>query len=289
MKKNFLLLRSIILFFVSLFFIVGVLVFIGHSDLEGIIIMGIPSLLFGTLFYKTFKKYLIIINFKFTDLILKWKNSKFLRVIDIILSLVLYIFCLSASQDNEILLFWVFIIISLFFGLLYIFKPLTGDNINFEIFKRKWSTISIYTILFVMVTIISIYYLDLRIPWGLENFDWSILDIYDSGLEKIAFLILYGVSKFVFRSGLIVTMSSIVYISLLLYIKNCFNYKFEHERKIMLYNICSLCLFIIIVIIHNTIIIKSLGLILFNILIFVLLIINVLKIYKETNKNNNIL
>ena len=129
MKKNFLLLRSIILFFVSLFFIVGVLVFISNSDLEGIIIMGIPSLLFGTLFYKTLKKYLIMINFKFSDFILKWKNSKFLKVIDIVLSLVLYIFCLSASQDNEILLFWVFIIISLFFGLLYIFKPLTGDNI----------------------------------------------------------------------------------------------------------------------------------------------------------------
>lgn len=248
--------------------------------------MVIPSLLFGTLFYKTLKKYLIIINFKFSDFILKWKNSKFLIVIDIILSLVLYIFCLSASQNNEILLVLVSIIISLFFGLLYIFKPLIGDNINFEIFKRKWSTISIYTILFVMVTIMSIYYLQFRIPWGVENFDWSILDIYDSGLEKIAFLILYGVSKFVFRSGLIVTISSIVYISLLLYIKNCFNYNIKYERKIMLYNICSLCLFIIIVIIHNTIIIKSLGLILFNILIFVLLILNIFKIYKEIHKNN---
>jgi len=286
MKKNFLLLRSIILFFVSLFFIVGVLVFISNSDLEGIIIMGIPSLLFGTLFYKTLKKYLIMINFKFSDFILKWKNSKFLKVIDIVLSLVLYIFCLSACQNNEILLFLLSIIISLFFGLLYIFKPLIGNNINIEILKRKWSTISIYTILFVMVTIMSIYYLQLRIPWGVENFDWSILDIYDSGLEKIAFLKLYGVSKFVFRSGLIVTMPSIVYISLLLYIKNCFNYKVEHERKIMLYNICSLCMFVIIVIIHNTIIIKSFGLILFNILIFVMLITNILNIYKETNKNN---
>jgi len=288
MKKNFLLLRSIILFFVSLFFIVGVLVFIGHSDLEGIIIMGIPSLLFGTLFYKTLKKYLIMTNFKFSDFILKWKNSKFLKIIDIILSFVFYVLSLTASAKNETSLFCVSIIISIFFGLLYIFKPLLGNNINFETIKKKLPTILIYVILFIMITLLSNYYLGLRINWGVENFDWSILDTYDSGLEKIVFLVLYGISKLLFRAGLIVTMSSMVYMSLLLYIKNCFDYNFKHEQKIKFYNICSLCMFVIIIIIHNDVIFKSFNLIIFNVLNLILLITNVLKIHKESNKNNNI-
>ena len=164
MKKVLLLLGSIVLFLISLFFLIGVLVL---RDIDAIIIFGVPSLSFGMLCYFTFKKYLEIKTFKIKDFYEEWKNSKFLRIVDLVLSCISYIFVLvGLSTPNSLLV--ITIISTLIFGGLYIFKPLLGKKVDFSIFKDKKLLLSISIILLILITVLFSYYLDTNtIDWEL--------------------------------------------------------------------------------------------------------------------------
>ena len=268
-----------------MFFLIGVFVFVGSFDFEGMILFGIPLIMFGAGFCITFKKYLKIINFNINNFWLKWKNSKFLRMTDLVLSCLSYIFVIgSLNYRNSLLV--VSLISTLIFGTLYIIKPLLNNKLDFTIIKNNWAKIAICTILFITISILSNYYLELRLDWGIHNFDLELLETFESGLEKIIFFIFYGIFKLAFRQGLIIILAILIYLSLVLYINDCLNYHPNIEKKFRILNICELCLFVIILIIHNNIIIKSLWLIILNVFVFGMLITNIIKKHKETPKSD---
>jgi len=228
----------------------------------------------------------MIINFKFSDCLLKWKNSKFLRIMDFVLSCIFYIFVLTAMESHSSS-FVIFLILTLFFGLIYIIKPLLQNKVDFSMYKNKWKNIVVHIILFIVITLLSAYYLDFAMSFGKDNFGLSIVEIYDTGLEKIVFLILYYLFKFVFRQGLICVMAVYIYASLVIYIDNCFKNNSANEKKVIIFNVYALCLFIIVFIIFVRYgnVIKNLKFILLNILTFIMLIINIIIKYKEMSNS----
>jgi len=183
--------------------------------------------------------------------------------------------------------FVIFLILTLFFGLIYIIKPLLQNKVDFSMYKNKWKNIVVHIILFIVITLLSAYYLDFAMSFGKDNFGLSIVEIYDTGLEKIVFLILYYLFKFVFRQGLICVMAVYIYASLVIYIDNCFKNNSANEKKVIIFNVYALCLFIIVFIIFVRYgnVIKNLKFILLNILTFIMLIINIIIKYKEMSNS----
>ncbi len=286
MKKSLLLLGSCILFIISLFFLVGILVFVSNLDFDGIIIFGIPLILFGSLFYILFKKYLKIINFNISDCLLKWRNSKFLRKMDLVLSCISYIFVLiGLSTPNPLLV--IAIISTLIFGGLYIFKPLLSKKVDFSIFKDKKLLLSISIILLVLITALSNYYLDTN------TIDWEILgklSYEDTVVFSIFFLpfviadFLGGLFKCIIEQGLTITVAVLIYLVLILWLSNCFSN--TKDKKVLKFSIFALCLFALNFVVNINNIVVNWLLIFLNIIVLTLLMINVVVINNDIKKDS---
>lgn len=281
MKKVLLLLGSIVLFLISLFFLIGVLAL---RDIDAIIIFGMPSLCFGMLCYFTFKKYLELKTFKIKDFYEEWKNSKFLRIVDLVLSCISYIFVLvGLSTPNSLLV--IAIISTLIFGGLYILKPLLSKKVDFSIFKDKKLLLCISIILLILITALSSYYLDTN------TIDWEILG-ERSYEDIIGFLILFfpvvfadffaGLFSFIIEQGLTVTVAVFTYLVLILWISNCFSN--TKDEKVLMFSIASLCLFVLNFVININNIVVNWVLVLLNIIVLALLIINVVVINNANKK-----
>lgn len=275
MKKSLLLLSSIITFLISLFFLIGVLVFIDTADFESTVVMGIPFIIFSVLFYTSFKKYLKLIDFQFKNLLLKWKNARFLKIIDIILSYIIFCVAFVFIEENNIIAFITSITLALVFGLLYIMKSVEKKQLTNLINKNKLVTILIHTILLILFTVLSSYYLKLRMHGNVNDYQ-LIIDTYD-GVDTIIALVLYDLFRYIGRQGLIISTASLIYISLISYINSCLNQK---RYKIIL-NVCSFVSFIITSFVFYKFIINSLELILLNVLILGIFIIDIMRKYKE--------
>lgn len=275
MKKSLLLLSSIITFLLSLFFLIGVLVFIDTADFESTVVMGIPFIIFSVLFYTSFKKYLKLIDFQFKNLLLKWKNARFLKIIDIILSYIIFCVAFVFIEENNIIAFITSITLALVFGLLYIIKSAEKKQLTIPINKNKLVTILIHITLLILFTVLSSYYLKLRMHGNANDYQF-IIDTYD-GVNTIIALVLYDLFRYIGRQGLIISTASLIYISLISYINSCLNQKMY---KIIL-NVCSFVSFIITSFVFYKFIINSLELILLNALILGIFIIDTMRKYKE--------
>lgn len=275
MKKSLLLLSSIITFLISLFFLIGVLVFIDTADFESTVVMGIPFIIFSVLFYTSFKKYLKLIDFQFKNLLLKWKHARFLKIIDIILSYIIFCVAFVFIEKNNIIAFITSITLALVFGLLYIMKSAEKRQLTSPINKNKLVTILIHITLLILFTVLSSYYLKLRMHGNVNDYQF-IIDTYD-GVNTIIALVLYDLFRYIGRQGLIISTASLIYISLISYINSCLNQK---RYKIIL-NVCSFVSFVITSFVFYKFIINSLELILLNVLILGIFIIDTMRKYKE--------
>ncbi len=270
MKKLYYLLGSIVLFLISLFFLIGVLVL---GDFDAIIIFGIPLLLFGVLFYFTFKKYLKVINFSVKNFYEKWRNSKSLRIFNLVLSCLSYIFVVvGLSSPNSLLV--ISIISTLLFGGLYIIKPLLGNKIDYSVFKSKKLLLVINFILVILITVLSNCYIEMPANWEMGKIGLEILDSFDSGIEKIVFGLIYVIYRDIMRDGLATLIAILTYLSFILCIDNCFRNTKNNQEWIRIFGIVSLCLFTLNFIIHINNVIGNMALILLNILVFAMLINN---------------
>lgn len=284
MKKVLLLLGSIVLFLISLFFLIGVIVL---RDIDAIIIFGMPSLCFGMLCYFTFKKYLELKNFKIKDFYEEWKNSKFLRIVDLVLSCISYIFVLlGLSTPNSLLV--IAIISTLIFGGLYIFKPLLGKKVDFSIFKDKKLLLSISIILLILITALSSYYLDTNtVDWNFANNNISYEDKVFISIFLFPVIIadfLATLFQFIIKQGLTLTAAVFTYLVLILWLSNCFNN--IKDKKVLKFSIVALCLFVLNFVININNIVVNWVLVLLNIIVLALLIINVVIINNDIKKDS---